>query len=362
MSACFACLRRSWLIAALGPQLDHFRFNAVRLAERLSAADARLLTDTAGPDLAELRARYSTFDASWIGATGQESAVCLHDEMYPSRLRRVRSAPPVLYASSVERLAGLRNERVVAIAGARDPTEWEATRAALAARTLASTGIAVVGGIGPGVVSTALEAALGAGKPPVAVTPCGPDVPYPARATTLVRRLGDDATIASELRPSTRKHAWAFSGRHRIVTGLADALVVIEGTRESGARAVARVARSLNRPVLVVSALADEASPVLSDGGARAVRSTRELLDVVWNLGESEADSVAPAVLAEPRVVTPCLEPALAELLALVAQGANTVAALAERGLDTTAARSGLARLEIMGRVSRAPNGTYLAA
>jgi DNA processing protein len=367
MAACFDCLRRSWLVAALGPQLDHFRFDSVRLAQRLGAPDDALLRDVAGPDLAELRARYEAFDPSWIAAPALESAVCRHMPGYPPRLLAAESAPCVLYASSLDRLERLPGMGAVAIAGARDPSEWERARAALVARSLASAGIAIVAGIAPGVASAALDAALQAHAEPVAVMPCGPDMAYPARSATLITQIEGHGTILSELRPGTRKHAWAFSARHRIVTGLADALVVIEGSRESGARAVARVARSLGHPVLLVSALADE-SPVLADG-ARLVRSSHELLDAIANLGGDSPPSSEPAVATEAPAARPApppapavADPALAALLELVAAGANTVAALAERGLDTATARSGLAQLEIMGHVLRSPNGTYLAA
>ena len=81
---------------------------------------------------------------------------------------------------------------------------------------------------------------------------CGIDRDYPRRNAALAARIAAAGAIVSEWGPGVEPAPWRFPVRNRIVAALAQATVVVEATRRSGALITADHALALGRDVLAV--------------------------------------------------------------------------------------------------------------
>ena len=359
--ACDSCLRRSWLIGRLTGWIEHARHGTSALPEILALRSDKLIRAVAGEQAGAIAAEHQAFDAEAARAAVNEArliAVCRHDSAYPPRLLHGRDAPAALFVGgALEHLAAFHGEeqRTVAIVGTRraSPDGLEVARAL--GRDLAVAGVPVVSGMALGIDSAAQTGALDGGGLSVAVLAGGAEQPSPPSKARLHQRLLERGLVVSELPPGVRPRRWTFPARNRIIAGLADLTVVIEGAERSGSLITAELALKLGRDVAavpgsVLSARCAGTNALLRDG-ATLVRGAEDVLDALYGAGN------APIVR---RVHGEALEPELAELLEAVADGRDTVAALAAGSLDRAdAARVGLTELEIRGLVTRRPGGRY---
>jgi DNA processing protein len=144
----------------------------------------------------------------------------------------------------------------VAIVGTRRPTTYGTGVAAWLAESVARIGIRVVSGGAVGIDAAAHRAALGTPGGTTVVLGCGHGVAYPrphARTGGLFEQiLDDDGELVGELFPEQPARPMAVRARNRIVAGLADAVVVVEGGERSGSLLTADAAAGLGRAVLAV--------------------------------------------------------------------------------------------------------------
>lgn len=362
--ACDRCLRRTWLLARLAGRLEYARREHASLPEVLALPDRRLVAALASREAGAVGAELEAFDAH---AAREEAArarlhmICRHDERYPPRLLQARDAPAVLHvAGEPDRLARLTapDDPVVAIVGTRraSPDGLEVARAL--GRDLAAAGVPVVSGMALGIDAAAQAGALDGGGLSAAVLATGAERAYPHSKQALHRRLVDRGLVLSELPPGTRPWRWAFPARNRTIAGLADLTVVVEAAERSGSLITAELAMKLGREVAAVpgpvtSSITAGSNALLRDG-ALLVRGAQDVLDALYGVGV--APPVAPARARD-------LEPHLAELLAAVAEGRDTVAALAGASADDAArALVGLSELELRGLLHKRAGGRYAVA
>lgn len=224
-------------------------------------------------------------------------AALLGDPAYPPRLERrwPGLAAPALLAWRGG-ATGCWDRPAVAIVGARRATGYGSGIAAWLAETLARAGVVVVSGGAVGVDAAAHEGALAAGGVTAVVLGCGHGARYPrvhATAGGLFDRvLAAGGYVVSEHRPGTGPTPAHVLSRNRIVAGLADALVVVEGSARSGSLRTAEVAADAGVPVLAVPGdvrapgsvaphrlLADGAAPCTSPADVLAVLDPGSVAD-----------------------------------------------------------------------------------
>ena len=131
------------------------------------------------------------------------------------------------------------------------------------AEKLALRGISVVSGMARGVDGIAGRAALMAGGNSYAVLGCGVDVIYPTENTELYYMLSDKGGLLSESRPGAEPRVQLFPRRNRLISGLSDAVLVIEARRRSGTVITVDAALEQGRDIF---ALPGRVSDSLSDG------------------------------------------------------------------------------------------------
>ncbi len=122
----------------------------------------------------------------------------------------------------------------VAIIGARDCSGYGEFVASQLGGVLGEAGVQVISGMARGIDGISQSAALEAGGKSFGILGCGVDVCYPKQNRALYQRLQKQGGVISTYPPGTAAAAGHFPPRNRIVSGFADALVVIEAKSKSG--------------------------------------------------------------------------------------------------------------------------------
>ena len=142
--------------------------------------------------------------------------------------------------------------RTVAVVGTRGPTAAGIEAAQMIAGGLAQAGFVVVSGLAIGVDAAAHRAALEANGHTIAVIGSGMDLNYPKSNLALRRRIDAEGTIVTEYPEGVPPLQHHFPLRNRIIVGLSEAVVVVEGSIKSGALISGRIALDANRYVFAV--------------------------------------------------------------------------------------------------------------
>jgi DNA processing protein len=286
-------------------------------------------------------------------------ALLLVDEDFPSRLRRIELPPPVLYVRGS--IAALDRARSIAIVGTRRPTEVGRGTAARIADAVAGLGATVVSGLAFGIDAAAHRAAIGAHGPTVAVIGGGHERLYPAGHRGLAELIvAGDGAVISEFAPEVIPSRGTFPRRNRIISGLADATVVVEAGVRSGALTTAAWALEQSRGLYIVPGRLDDPAVAgslafLREAGpeARVVAGIPELLDDLGLLGTPYVKDASRT--SSPRDGLPGVGDGRSRALVTLAPLApvERAVALAVRdgrsGVDELVAATGLAGATVLG-------------
>ncbi|KRF05405.1 DNA protecting protein DprA [Nocardioides sp. Soil777] len=182
-------------------------------------------------------------------------------------------------AHDLRQLAG----NAVAVVGSRAATNYGTEQATELSRDLATMGHSVISGLAYGVDQAAHRGALIAGGPTVAVLPGGVDRPYPAAHAQLLEAIADRGLVVSEAPPGAGPTRTRFLARNRVVAGLAEGTVVVEGALRSGAINTAHWTTNLDRPVMgipgpVSSAASTGVNQLIRLGQASMVTNAQDVI------------------------------------------------------------------------------------
>lgn len=192
--------------------------------------------------------------------------VTLADSLYPKGLREIPDAP---YGLFVRGNLPEEGEPTVAVIGARDCSQYGSFVAERLGEELGRHGITVVSGMARGIDGISQQAALDAGGRSCGVLGCGVDICYPKGNRKLYDRLWSQGCLVSSYPPGTPAMARNFPPRNRIVSGLADAVVVVEAREKSGTLITVDMALEQGREVYAVPGRITDR---LSDGCNRLIR------------------------------------------------------------------------------------------
>lgn len=243
--------RRDWLRLARTENVGPVTFD--QLIQRYGEAGEAL---AALPELARRGGRMgglkvaSLADAEKELADGERLgarliAACEPD--FPQALAALDPPPPLIWTRGrVE----LLHRPTVAIVGARVASAAGQRFARGLAAELGQAGLVVVSGLARGIDGAAHEAALATGT--VAVLGGGVDDVYPADHAELYARILREGCVISESEPGRTAVARDFPRRNRIISGLSQAVVVVEAELRSGSLITARLAAEQGREVLAV--------------------------------------------------------------------------------------------------------------
>lgn len=357
-TACPDCLRRSWLLALLGPYIEKIATGAIgsRSPELLRLSNEDLVAAAAPKVAGQLLGRVEALDERYLAAelaAAQCWSCCRHGDLYPAGLRDAPDAPWALIGRGDPGLLdGLEPFGAVTVVGARRATSYGREVARELGRELAAAGMVVVSGLAFGIDACAHRGAIETGRT-VAVLGCGPDTAYPAAHRSLWRQICEKGLVISEFPPGAVPWRWTFPARNRIMAALAGMTVVVEAAARSGSLITADLAADLGRDLGAVpgpiTSRASAAPNNLLAGGACVVRDAQDVLDAMLGAGAKRLDRGGPA-----------LDQALAEVLTAVEMGeSNCDGVAATLGLSGPEAASALARLELLGYVTCSTVGIY---
>jgi len=216
---------------------------------------------------------------------------------YPARLRNLPDAPMVLYCSG--KLPDLQAQPVVGVVGTRKATGYGISTAELLAAQITSCGGLVVSGAAAGIDAAAMNGAMDAGGSSVGVLGCGVDVVYPASNRELYKRTREHGCLLSEYPPGTKPDRWHFPQRNRIISGIANAVLVIEAPESSGALITARQALEQGKDVFCVPGNIDNknctgSNALLREGAAIACSGWDILQNYQHYAGVAQREPVLP--------------------------------------------------------------------
>lgn len=178
------------------------------------------------------------------------NAISVNDPLYPSRLKTIPDAPKKLYY-----LGNLRPEinKIVAIVGTRKPTAYGRAVTTRLAEMLALRGVTIVSGLALGIDGIAQQTALAVGGHTMAVLASGlTEITPHSHRNLAIEILKHKGALLSENPPGTPPLKWQFLKRNRIVSGLADAVIVTEAGAQSGTMNTVMHALAQGRDVYAV--------------------------------------------------------------------------------------------------------------
>lgn len=223
---------------------------------------------------------------------------------------------------------------------------------------LAERGAMVVSGLAYGIDAWAHQGCLDGGGQTVAVLGTPITQIYPSTNKPLARKMIENGgAILSEYGPDAKIHRDCFRYRNRIVSGLADALIVVEAAAQSGTTSTANFANDQGRSVFAVPGDIDRETTVgtnrLIMDGAGVFVSIDDMLDSIrssWRGGNAPTlDEKYP--------------PELIKILRALARGRTSIDLLASKlkmGIQDLCVK--LSLLEINGEIRSDSAGNWSLA
>ncbi|KKS95395.1 MAG: protecting protein DprA, DNA processing protein [Candidatus Gottesmanbacteria bacterium GW2011_GWA2_43_14] len=209
----------------------------------------------------------------------------IEDAGYPALLREIADPPQRLYCLGCREILEGLSRKVVAVVGTRKMTAYGKQSAVSIVSGLAASGVTVVSGLALGIDAVAHQTQLEAGGRTLAVLGCGVDVIYPPQNSGLYHKMIDRGLIISEFPPGVKPRPEYFPRRNRLISGLSQAVVVIEGQLKSGSLITAKLALDQGREVMAVpgpiNAANSRGPAYLIKNGAVVVESALDIIEAL---------------------------------------------------------------------------------
>ncbi|WP_297295750.1 DNA-processing protein DprA [uncultured Methylovirgula sp.] len=173
--------------------------------------------------------------------------VAVGETDYPARLSRIDTAPPLI---ALRGHVPVLQRPAVAIVGSRNASAAGLAFAERLTRGLAEAGFVIVSGLARGIDLRAHQTSREAGT--VAVLAGGHDRIYPAEHQAVLESLLACGAAVSEMPFGWEARGRDFPRRNRIISGLANGVVIVEAARRSGSLITARFAAEQGREVFAV--------------------------------------------------------------------------------------------------------------
>ena len=211
--------------------------------------------------------------------------ICPDEHIFTQRLASIANPPKSLCFMGKLPTSGAP---VVAIVGSRKPSAYGREVTEQLAGDLAKAGCIIVSGLALGIDGIAQKAALEAGGTVIGVIPNElPDISPQTNYKLAMNIIKNGGAILSEWKKGDGKvvNRWSFLERNRLVSGLADAVIITEAAERSGTLNTAAHALSQGRDVFAVpgnitSPLSAGCNALLKQGALVATTAT-DILNVI---------------------------------------------------------------------------------
>ncbi len=273
-------------------------------------------------------------------------ALFFGEETYPAALIPIENPPDVLF---VRGAMPPPDAHAIAVVGSRRSTRYGYAQARRIARELAEKGVTIVSGLAQGIDAAADLGALDAHGRTVAVLGSGVGNLYPPENKELAQRiLASGGAVVSELAPDAPPFPYHFPVRNRIISGLSDAVLLIEAQKKSGTHFTVDYALSQGREVFALPGNVDAPGSelplaLLRDGAALCTCGQDILERMGWEEKAPEQSNFLPETEDERDPI----------LRALALEEKTLEELIGETGLSAGELGTQLTLLEISGKVER---------
>jgi DNA processing protein len=209
--------------------------------------------------------------------------ILANESSFPKGLRRSCFCPPMLYYKGDK---SILSKKKIAIIGARNASISGMSIAKNLASKL-SDKFAIVSGLAKGIDSSAHFGSLSIPEngAAIAVLPTGINKVYPKENTDLYEKIAKFGILLTEVAPNSGPDLGMFQARNRIISLLADGMIIIEAAAKSGTLATAKAALDVGCEVMVVPGSPIDprsfGSNLLIKNGATLVQNHVDILEVL---------------------------------------------------------------------------------
>lgn len=306
-------------------------------------------------DLAREEERLAKAGATFITA---------RDAGYPKMLLEIHDPPIGLYRKGDY----LFEQPCIAVVGSRRTTLYGQSVAKKLGADLARLGFCVVSGLARGIDTAAHEGALSVGGKTAAVLGCGIDIVYPPENLALYRSIAETGAVLSEFPFGRKADKQTFPMRNRVVSGICEAVVIVESDVSGGAMITARFAGEQGRLIYAVPGRIDQPSSAgchqLIRDGATLFTGVDDILNELNYL-----DGLRPQAITtegQPKLLEQLmqqLDAAERRVVAVFAGGAilSIDALITATGLSSPEVSAALMGLELKKLVQKRADGTFEA-
>ncbi len=230
------------------------------------------------------------------------------EEQYPDKLRQIYAAPFSLY---IKGSLPAKETKCLSVIGARECSQYGSEMARYLAGAVAKEGVAIISGLARGIDTYSHQGALSTGGLTYGVLGCGIDICYPQENIGLYMDMQQHGGILSEYAPGVKPLAGNFPMRNRIISGISDAILVIEARAKSGSLITVDLGLDQGKDIF---ALPGRVTDTLSEGcnnllklGAKPVTSPKDILEeLLPGYSESAKSSLPGCRETDPLVVKIC--------------------------------------------------------
>ena len=283
--------------------------SALVAASRSAEGDARAMATTVVDAIVRAADRRDAILAE-IEREGLR-VVAQGDPDFPRRLLAIDIAPLALFVRGS--LAALARDHVVGVVGTRRPSPAGRRVAGRIGTALARADATVVSGLAVGIDGAAHAAAVAERSPTVAFIGGGHGRLFPRAHDRLADAIVEGGGgVVSEYAPMVEPTKGTFPQRNRLISGSADAVVVVEAGASSGALLTASWALEQGRECFLVPGSID--APMSAGcngflrewaGAARIVSGIPQLLDDLGLFGGAALEPAASIGPGAPRPASP---------------------------------------------------------
>jgi DNA processing protein len=171
------------------------------------------------------------------------------DPDYPQRLLPFINAPALLFYQGT---ADLNAQRIIAVAGTREPSEYGKQITEKLIRELARPGMLILSGLAFGIDAVAHRASIKYNIPTIGVLGHGLDHLYPPEHSGLSRNMRRQGGLLTSFFHETGPESHTFPLRNQLIAGLADVLLVIESGLEGGSLSTAKAALEYEKKIFAL--------------------------------------------------------------------------------------------------------------
>lgn len=203
----------------------------------------------------------------------------INEKYYPEKLKNIYDPPISLYIKGNKKILNNKN---ISIIGCRDYSEYGEKSAKYFSYNLAKNGNTIVSGLAKGIDTFSHIGTIIADGKTIAILGNGLDTIYPKENIEIANKIiKKGGAIISEYPLGTKPDRINFPARNRIVSGISDAIIVIEAKEKSGTLITVDFALEQGRDVYVVPGNINSANSVgtneLIKQGAKIITSIYDL-------------------------------------------------------------------------------------